>query len=462
MFQHIRTVPSEVSSMEQEAQVDPPQSPRITPKKRALPVEFGDLDRSLAKCAKRPLLNRDTAIDQKSKLPELVDLDEAVKVAIGFYKELWTLQAIEEECGYPQDEDTREDRSGHACEEWAKENYEAIRAAANALLPWAGGLKPAGPGANYDVLQFKGVKPPGSKQKPFAKKETKDEEQQIRDYRNSSKQARSREALLSVCSALSCRREKLWSELSESDLVDIVKKSGLRRVKSNKMLSMIKHFVKEEMEKGNWCCQFASALVRAESYIRIACGRGVDSPILASILIVHRMPLWNVFEKMEDDTPFCGAATRQAWWKHNGREVAFQELNFAAEEDDMRNERVAASKLKPDAGLKKLLQSQTPVVYLDILAALSTREASKRYGLSDVVKGELAMLFKEAKAKKEAVIFVLGTDDPRKLAEKVYLRPPLSDCGLKCGFFRWRASADESWAREKEYSDRSTFMLQMP
>jgi hypothetical protein len=375
---------------------------------------------------------------------------------------LWKLQVIEEECGYPQHEHMREDRSGLACEEWAKENYEAIRAAANALVPWAGGVVPAGPAANYDVLQFQGVTPPTLKKSPYAKRETNDEKQQILDYRNSGKQARAREALVTVCSALSCRREKLWVEFSEGDLVDIIKNSGLRRVKSRKMLNLIKQFINDEVEKGKFCCQFASALVRPESYIRIACGRGVGYSVPASILIVHHMPLWNVFLKMEDDTPFVGAANRQAWWNQSGREVAFQELNFEADEDDMINERFPASKLKPDPQLKKLLQSQTPVVYLDILAALSTREASKKYGLSDIVKNELANLFREAKSKKQAVVFVLGTEDPRKLAEKVYLRPPLNDFGLKCGFFRWRASPDSPWAREKEYSDRSTFMLQMP
>lgn len=442
-------------------------SPRITPNKRPAPPNLDSLDISPPKCTKRaaPVVEleffKKAEPTPEKKVPELLDLDEAVKRAIAFYKELWILQTIEEECGYPQDEDTREDRSGLACEKWASEHYEAIRTALNALLPWAGGVKPAGVGADYDVLEIQGEKPAGLKD-AYAKRETKAEKQQIRDYRDSSKRSQAREALVTVCSALSCRREKLWVEFSECSLVDIIKKSALRRVKSRKMLSLITNFINAEVEKGNWCCQFACALVRAESYIRIAFGRDICGSIPASILIVHRMPLWNVFLKMEDDTPFNGDASKKTWWNHKRRQVAFQELNMAEKDPDMRNERLPAAALMPDPEIKKLLQSQTQVVYLDILAALSTREASKKYRLSDIVKAELAMLFREAKAKGEAVIFVLAANDPRVLAEKVYLRPPLNEWGLKCGYFRWRASPTEPWAREKEYSNRTTFMLQMP
>lgn len=443
-------------------------SPRITPQKRVAPVELEDLDVSATKCTKRPTpappaeySKEEATLDQK-KVPELVDIDEAVKRAISFYKKLFILQTIEEECGYPQDETSREDRSGLACEEWAKENYEAIRSAVNALLPWAGGVEPAGPGANYDVLQFQGEKPASLKKDPFAKRKTAEEKGQIWDYRKSSELARAREALVTACSALSCRQEKLWVEFSESKVMDVVKKSGYRRVKSQKMVDLITRYIDAEFEKGHWSCQFACALVRAESYIRMAFARGIDCSIPASILIVHRMPLWNVFLKMENDTPFVGAARDQTWWKARGREIAFQELNLAIEDPDERNERLPTSTLKPDRQLKKLMQSRTNVVYLDMLAALSTREASKKHGLSAIVKTELATLFKEAKAKGEAVIFVLAAEEPRTLAEKVYLRPPLNEWGLKCGCFRWRASPDEPWAREVEYGNRTTFMLQLP
>jgi hypothetical protein len=277
-----------------------------TPRKRPLPAEFFALDDSPPKHAKRSASRLQSEcpnegdIDPKPEEPaQRINLDEAVKRAIGFYKDLWILQTVEEECGYPQDEEARDDRSGLACEEWANVNYEALRAVVNDLLPLAGGLQPAGPDADYDVLQFHGVPPSSSKNKktnPNADKQMRKEIRQIRDYRKSSQEAEAREALVTVCSALSCRREKLWVEFSECGLVDIVRKSGFRRVKSRKMLSLISSYINDLIEKGQWSCQFAHcAMLRAESYIRIACGRGIGYSIPASILVVHRMPLWNVF-----------------------------------------------------------------------------------------------------------------------------------------------------------------------
>jgi hypothetical protein len=395
------------------------------------------------------------------KRPSEGGLDRAVEVAIGLYKELWSLYALEAECG-PGDEDERDDRASNVCEKWSADNFEAMSRAVIGLLPWVGDLRPP-VGSDYDVLSFHGVKPPP---RLSWKRHPGDSEHQIvlkqlKEFRSSNTQNRARDALVTLCAALSCRKEKSWVELYESELGDRIEEGDLRRTKSKKMTDLVTTFVSDLVKKEEWCCQFARALVMPESFIRMSFARGVGNPLPASLIVAHRMPLYDVFKKMDDENPIRGDAFTKDWIAQAGRQFAFQELN-PEEKEGSSKERQPASSLKPDPRLRDLLRSKKPVLYLDMLASLAPREVSKNHGLGDIVKSELAMLFREAKARGEAVVFVLGSDDPRKLAQKVYLRPPLNDFGLRCGFFRWRESAELPWARETEYEDRSTMMLQMP
>jgi hypothetical protein len=86
----------------------------------------------------------------------------------------------------------------------------------------------------------------------------------------------------------------------------------------------------------------------------------------------------------------------------------------------------------------------------------------KKEGFSSIVTAELAMLFRQAKERGEAVVFSLGSEFPHKLAQKVYLRPPLSNWGMRCGCLRWRESEGAKWLREFPWDDRITLGLQMP
>jgi len=165
---------------------------------------------------------------------------------------------------------------------------------------------------------------------------------------------------------------------------------------------------------------------------------------------------------MDSNGPFRAEAAEEAWCRVAGRQFAFQEATSADLEGNRdASERVPLATLKPDPQLLELFRSRKPVVYLDAIASLATREAAKEHGLSSIVKAELAALFKSAKDNGQAVVLQLGSDSPHTLAEKVYLRSPLAEYGLKCGYIRWRESEDAPWAREKPYNDRCCLCLQM-
>jgi len=99
---------------------------------------------------------------------------------------------------------------------------------------------------------------------------------------------------------------------------------------------------------------------------------------------------------------------------------------------------------------------------MDTLAALAPRDVCKSQGFSEIVRAELATLYREAKQRGEAVVFSMGSSNPHKLAQMVYLRPPLAEHGMRCGNLRWRESANVTWAREFEWDDRIALCLQMP
>lgn len=73
-----------------------------------------------------------------------------------------------------------------------------------------------------------------------------------------------------------------------------------------------------------------------------------------------------------------------------------------------------------------------------------------------------AKLMRDCQRRGEVVVFTLGSDSPLDLFKKVYNRPPISSYGLRCGYIRWRASADEPWAREAKWADRCCMCIQLP
>jgi hypothetical protein len=156
------------------------------------------------------------------------------------------------------------------------------------------------------------------------------------------------------------------------------------------------------------------------------------------------------------------AKRKRDWLMGAGRQFAFQQANFEEDEENKLLNRMPVSTLQPDSKLRDLLRSKTLVSQLEVIAALAPREVMKKEGLSEIVKAELANYMRDCKERGEAVVFCLGSTSPHTLAQKVYLRPPIGDYGLKCGYLRWRDSPDVPWATEKNWHDRICLCLQMP
>jgi len=184
-------------------------------------------------------------------------------------------------------------------------------------------------------------------------------------------------------------------------------------------------------------------------------------PTPAALVITNRLPLWDALKALDGDNPVVGEAKSREWCLKAGRQFAFQEAKLGISEKS-RKYRAAASTLKSDPELRALLRSKKPVVCLEVVAALAPRDVARNEGLSLIVKAELTRVMREAKSRGEAVVFCLGGDSPHTLAEKVYLRKPISDHGLRCGYLRWRASAGVPWAREEQWDERTCLCLQMP
>lgn len=459
-------------------------SPRLPPRKRPLAPEIDSLDhlpcqkvptsneRSEGPPAKQPKLELERnmqILDQISpetpeikaaravectpqKLPSLRGprpnrkLEDAIKVAMGIFIEVLT--------EYQLEKDVRgEDKADILAEKWASEHYEELKNAIVGLLPWAGEMKAAAKG-KYDVIQFRGRKTPRWDDVT---------RRQLQHFRAEGAQARAWEALCAVMAAISSRKEKVWLENNELsvDLKKMFKKMPLCKTKrSARRRAAIREAIPKLLEEGG-AGAFSPYLIDPRSVHRLTFAPGPEGPVPATHTTIRRMPLFDAFQTMDDEGPLRGAAAEKGWCCAAGSEFALQNLEYG-HKNGSRKERLFARKLQPDKELRDLLKSKKPVVVLDTLAALAPKEVCRNQGFSKIVTAELEMIFRQAKEEGVAVVFSLGSEFPHKLAEKVYLRSPLADYGMRCGCLRWRESSDVPWAREFRWDDRITLCLQMP
>jgi len=382
-------------------------------------------------------------------------LDAAVKVSMHLFKEALTAYALElDRTGYDDTE-----KADKFCEQWAADHYEELRDAMLSLLPWTGEIKSAPSGA-YDVMEFQGRQTP---QKKISAK-------QLEHFRShGGSQARAWEALCAVLAVVSSREQLVWLDYNidlEIDVPKTLSSLGLGKARrgSAKRMAAIRDMIPKLMEDG--AGGFAKSLIDPRGLHSITFTRGPSGPVPATSTTVRRMPLWDALKCMDDEGPLRGVAADKEWCWGAGRQFALQDLKFGYTTDELEDEprkgRIAVDAMEPDTKLRDLLRSKRPVRLLDTLAALAPREVCKEKGLSKIVTTELQRLLVEAKAAGEAVVFHLGSDTPHKLAEKVYLRPPLADNGMRCGCLRWREGADMPWARERELDERIILCIQMP
>lgn len=375
-------------------------------------------------------------------------LEEAIQIAMKLFTEVLTVYTLEKDL-------RGEDKADKLAERWAAEHYEELKKAMVALLPWAGEMKAAADG-KYDMICFQGRKTP---RKEVSKR-------QLQHFRTEGAQARAWEAICAVMAAISSREEKVWLEYHEieDDIKTMLKDKPLCKTKrSARRRAAIREMIPQLVEEGAGA--FAVSLIDPKSFHHLTLARAPEGPLPATSMTFRRMPLWDALKTMDDDGPLRAAAMDKEWCFAAGRQFALQDLQYGFEEkrgEYSPKERFNARKLKPDKELRNLLRSKKPVVLLDTLAALGPRDVSKKEGFSNIVTAELAWLFRQAKEQGEAVVFSLGSEFPHKLAQKVYLRPPLSNWGMRCGCLRWRESGSVPWAREFKWDDRITLGLQMP
>jgi len=415
---------------------------------------------------------------------EHAGLDAAMAKAMSLFSEHFVAFSLNRDAGNA-DEVTREDRACELGEKMADERYEDSKAALLDLLPWVGPLKPATPtaqGRSYDVIEFEGKQPPRHIEelkkggKPLSC--DKIQKAQLEWLRTFGDRTRGWEALTAVMCCMAARSEMSWMEsfcISSEIQYKVKKVPGCASKGSVKRKAWIRQYLLDQMQYG--CGNWVSYLIHHNCTVRVAFAQaqapGVPRHIPVSVLIHARQTLWDALQHQDDNGPIKFGKDMQKqdkqtdkrkrdWLMTPGREFAFQLANFEEDEENKLLNRVSVKTLQPDSKLRTLLRSKQLVSQLEVIAALAPRDLMKKEGLSEIVKAELANFMRDAKARGEAVVFCLGSTSPHMLAQKVYLRPPIGDYGLQCGYLRWRDSPDVPWASEKNWHDRICLCLQMP
>jgi len=389
--------------------------------------------------------------------------------------------AMERDQSRLKDGEEREDLASEWLENMVSEGYGEMKHIMLDLLPFLGPMQQRTEEHDYDVVQTNGWTPPrqlekgrpawvelGKKLSNGVPKMEKLLAARMAGVRHDPR-FQAWEAFCAAMSLLSARKEKNWIELFgtreelEEKLKDMIKKGKLRKSKTcDERKDEIRQFLEHEATYGKG--YFAHYLVKPHATMRVALAPG-KTLTPASLVITERCALFDCLASPNDDegdAPLRAAAKSYDWCKRPGTQFALQDINLGIEEKDVKC-RVAAKDLQPDQKLRSLLlNKRAQVVYLEVVASLAPRGLAKEQGHSAIVKAELARIMREAKNNGEAVVFSLGSDSPHTLFEKVYNRPPISDYGLRCGYLRWRGSADEAWARESPWADRSCICLQMP
>jgi len=413
---------------------------------------------------------------------ELTKLNRAVDVAMNIYKDMW-IQFVFEYDRTNGDGDEREDRACAFMETLVAERYEDLRIAATNLIPWLPPMQPATEGGDYNVFEVDGYQPPQHLRKGAtnwrllasqypatgAPALEKVMGASLACFRRDPK-FRALEAFSAMMAVISARKEKSFLEVfaTQKELESEMKKLQKKGLKvQSKNSAQRKHETRKFLEKQEpfGYGYFAHYLVKPHATMRVAFRPGVPAPMPVSVIAVEHITLFDALGSPDTgDGSFVGVAKSYDWCSQEGTQFTFQAANLGIEEKaKMHKElREPVEGLRPNAELRDLLLSRKNIVYLEVTAALAPRELAKREGLSAIVIAELAKLMRDAKERGEAVLFCLGSDCPHKLAEKVYLRKPIGDHGLRCGYFRWRKSADAPWAREAMWEDRPCHCLQMP
>lgn len=451
--------------------------------KKLVKDDAEEVERGRAETLALPRTSKDLPMDTSDELSEqqLSELNRAVDMAMKIFKDVWLEFVFEYDRGNA-DGDERDERADTYLETVVAEKYDELRAIMINLLPWVPPLRPNATG-DYSVLEFDGYQPPphlrkGAVNWRLLAAQSPNGEPAMEKVLGASlacwrrdPKFRALEAFCAMTAILSNRKEKSFLEAfatrAELDLaMKKLQKTGVKV--QSKTSARRKHEIRVWLETQQHPCgfgYFAHFLVKSHASMRVAFKSGVPASIPVSVIAVERITLFDSLAS--DDTgdgSFVGAAKSFEWCSQEGTQFAFQAGMLGVQDRDLESRKIreAPEALQPNPELRALLLSRKPIVCLEVVAALAPRDVARSEGLSAIVVAELAQLMRDAKNRGEAVMFCLGSDAPHTLAEKVYLRKPIGDHGLTCGYFRWRKSADLPWAREAHWSDRPCHCLQMP
>jgi hypothetical protein len=203
---------------------------------------------------------------------------------------------------------------------------------------------------------------------------------------------------------------------------------------------------------------FAHALVDPACSFRISLRPGRQLR-LASLLITSELPLCLALDHMDHGGPFPEGHAKELL---GDRQYGLQRIGVPFGTGDEHKEKLMD--VKPEAKLRELIGSNNPVLVLDVYCALAPKEQVQQHVLGGIIRQELVALLRSAKQRGIAVVFLIGGEEPAKLAEKVYLQPWFTSIGgLKCGYFRWKEGPDKPWEPPKlHHTKRIVFGLQLP
>jgi len=392
---------------------------------------------------KRRLVKSPSPESKLCKNETRVDVDGRVMQSWSTFAEFW-------ETYLTQLEHHGIERACEIAEEMADARYDELCCLLESLLDSsAHDVLPCGKvgDCDYDVLQFAGQQLPHhllERCHPDTEMEDK-----LEHSRNQSVVGKSRDAICALLACLASRPEKAWLESLDTDYEMKAQLKAEPGQSRQQAFSVVLKYLAAKKVHG----YFAHALVSPNSIMRVSLSHDGARLRPASLTVTYSCTLRQAFAQMDDDGPLPKSILGS-----QGQEFALQSLlpgNGSLT-------RQSIKLLEPEPKLCHVLSSPIQVVMLDAIAALAPRARAKQHNLSAIVKSELGALLADAKAQGKAVVFMLGGDSPHILAEKVYLRAPFTDHGLRCGYIRWRKSAADPWARERSEDKRVCIGLQLP
>lgn len=202
---------------------------------------------------------------------------------------------------------------------------------------------------------------------------------------------------------------------------------------------------------------FAHALVDPSSCFQVAMKM---RPLrLASLLVTTEAPLGKALAAMDHGGPFPEGHEKEPLGE---RHYAMQRVLVDGGYGEEEKERLAD--LQPEAQLRRLMGSDEQVLVLDVYCALAPKEHVVRHDLGSIIREELQTLLRDAKRRGQAVVLVVGGEQPLELARKVYIQPCFTGIGgLMCGYFRWKQTEKSAWEPPKLMGQkRVIFGLQLP